>query len=184
MAGLGFKCEGNRLVRKHGNLNLYLDFLTEDTPALTGARTVDDVVASAIPGVNRALVCRRVVNVKGLDLYGVEQDCRVSVANIGPLLVLKLNAFGGPTDRRLPKDAYDVLLAVMGFVSGPEAAVAAFRVQENTGNTGYPFAVKTLQQDFADPGQDRPVRAAEFYPANRDRIREDVATVGRILLGI
>src|SRR6266853_5009817 len=30
LAGLGFKSEGNRLVRKYGNLNLYLDFLTED----------------------------------------------------------------------------------------------------------------------------------------------------------
>src|SRR5436190_15337114 len=46
LAGLGFKSEGNRLVRKHGNLNLYLDFLTEDPPSMTGARTVDDVIAS------------------------------------------------------------------------------------------------------------------------------------------
>ncbi len=30
LAGLGFVCEDNRFVRKFGNLNLYLDFLTED----------------------------------------------------------------------------------------------------------------------------------------------------------
>jgi hypothetical protein len=48
LAGLDFKTEGNRLVRKFGNLNLYLDFLTEDPPSLTGTRTVDDVVASVI----------------------------------------------------------------------------------------------------------------------------------------
>ncbi len=55
LTGLDFKPEGNRLVRKYGGLNLYLDFLTEDPPSLTGARMVDDVVASVIPGVNRAL---------------------------------------------------------------------------------------------------------------------------------
>ena len=40
---------------------------------------------------------------------------------------------------------------------------------------------------FRDPGQDGPIRAAEFHPGNagnRERIREDVATVGRLLLGI
>jgi hypothetical protein len=187
LAGLDFKSEGNRLVRKFGNLNLYLDFLTEDPPSLTGARMVDDVLASVIPGVNRALSCPRQVNVKGLDLYGAEQECTVAVADIGPLLVLKLNAFGGPTGRRLPKDAYDVLLAVTGFVDGPAAAVAAFQAEAKAGNTGFDFAVKSLQNDFTERGQDGPIRAAEFHPGNtgnRDRVREDVATVGRMLLGI
>jgi hypothetical protein len=186
LAGLDFKSEGNRLVHKYGNLNLYLDFLTEDPPSVTGSRMVDDVVANVIPGVNRALACRRLVNVKGLDLYGADQECRVAVADIGPLLVLKLNAFGGPTGRRLPKDAYDVLLAVTGFVDGPEAAVTAFRAEQKAGNTGYAFALKTLQKDFSDPDQDGPIRAAEFPPGNadnRDRIRETVATVGKMLLG-
>lgn len=187
LAGLDFKSDGNRLVRKFGNMNLYLDFLTEDPPALTGARAVDDVIANVIPGVNRALSCRRMVNVKGLDLYGAKQECNVAVADIGPLLVLKLNAFGGPTGRRLPKDAYDMLLAVTGFVDGPVAAVTAFQAEAKAGNTGYEFAVKSLQRDFIDTRQDGPIRAAEFHPgnaSNRDRIREDVVTVGRLLLGI
>jgi hypothetical protein len=187
LAGLDFKSEGNRLVRGYGGLNLYLDFLTEDPPSLTGARMVDDVVASIVPGVNRALSCRRMVNVKGRDLYGAEQECKIAVADIGPLLVLKLNAFGGPTGRRLPKDAYDILLAVTGFLDGPAAAVAAFQAEAKVGNTGYEFAVKSLQNDFSDPGHDGPIRAAEFHPGNADngdRIREDVATVGRMLLGI
>lgn len=187
LAGLDFKPDGNRLVREYGALNLYLDFLTEDPPSLTGARMVDDVVASVIPGVNRALACRREVNVKGFDLYGVEHECKVAVADIGPLLVLKLNAFGGPTGRRLPKDAYDVLLAVAGFVDGPAAAAAAFQAEAKACNTGFDFAVKSLQNNFTDPGQDGPVRAAEFHPGNagdRHRLREDVTTVGRMLLGV
>jgi len=186
LAGLDFKLEGHRLVRKFGSLNLYLDFLTEDPPHLTGTRIVDDVVASVIPGVNRALACRRIVAVKGHDLYGAEQECKVAVADIGPLLVLKLNAFGGPTGRRLPKDAYDVLLAVTRFVDGAEAAVAAFRAEAKARNTGYEFALKALQKDFSNPNQDGPIRAAQFHPGNannRDRIRQDVATVGKILLG-
>ena len=186
LAGLGFVPEGNRLVRKFGSLGLYLDFLTEDPPSVTGARIVDDVFASVIPGLNRALACRGIVTVQGRDLYGVEQNCKVAVANIGPLLVLKLNAFGGPTGRRLPKDAYDVLLAVTGFVEGPEAAVAGFRAEADANNSGYASAVATLRADFSAPNQDGPVRAAEFHPGNaddRDRIRQDVATVGKILLG-
>ena len=52
------------MVRKVGNLNLYLDFLTEDPPAVTGARLVDDVTASVMPELNRALACRRWVKVR------------------------------------------------------------------------------------------------------------------------
>jgi len=147
---------------------------------------VDDVIASVVPGVNRALACRRILTIKGRDLYEAEQECKVAVADIGPPLVLKLNAFGGPTGRRLPKDAYDVLLAVTGFVDGPEAAVVGFHAESRTSNTGYAFALTTLRNDFSARDQDGPIRAAEFHPGsanNRDRIREDVVTVGRALLG-
>ena len=78
LAGLGFTSEGNRLVRKFGDIALYLDFLTEDPPSVTGARVVDDVVASVIPGVNRALASRRIMTVHGRDLYGAEQTCQGS----------------------------------------------------------------------------------------------------------
>lgn len=186
LAGLGFVSRGNRLVRKFGDQNLYLDFLTEDPSAVTGGRIVDDVVASIAPGINRALACRREVRVKGRDLYGVEQNCKVAVADIGPLLVLKLNAFGGPVGRRLPKDAYDVLLAVTGFIEGPEAAVSAFRSEGNAGNPGYVSALEALREGFSEIGQDGPVRAAEFHPGNAEdhaRLREQVVTVGRLLLG-
>jgi hypothetical protein len=186
LAGLGFVSEGNRLVRKIGNLNLYLDFLTEDPPSATGARTVDDVIANVIPGVNRALACRRMMAVQGRDLYGQKQNCQVAVADIGPLLVLKLNAFGGPTGRRLPKDAYDVLLAVTGFIDGPAAAMKAFQAEAGMGNTGYTSALTTLRADFSAPDRDGPVRAAEFHSGNaedRERVRQDTVTVGKILLG-
>jgi len=56
--------------------------------------------------------------------------------------------------------------------------VAGFRVEAEAGNTGYGFALTTLQEDFSDPDQDGPIRAAEFHPgntSNRDRIRQDGA---------
>ncbi len=186
LAGLDFKPEGNRLVRKYGGLNLYLDFLTEDPPSQTGTRIVDDVVASVITGVNRALACRRLVTVRGRDLYGAEQECKVSVADIGPLLVLKLNAFGGPTGRRHPKDAYDVLLAVTAFVDGPEAAVKAFRAEAQAGNSGFEFAAATLRKDFTAVDQDGPIRATEFvrdFVSDPAQLRQDVVTIGKYLLG-
>jgi hypothetical protein len=127
------------------------------------------------------------ISVNGRDLFGVEQNCKVAVADVGPLLVLKLNAFGGPTGRRLPKDAYDVLLAVTRYLDGPEAAVKAFHSEASANNTGFKFAIEALRTGFSDPNQDGPVRAAEFCPGDsseRDRIRQDVATVGKYLLGL
>jgi len=186
LSGLGFKSENRRLVRACGALSLYVDFLTEDPPATTGSRTVDDVVASVIPGLNRALACRRMIPVAGRDLFGGQQSCPIPVTDIGPLLVLKLNAFGGPTGRRLPKDAYDILLAVTGFLDGPEAAVQGFRREAAAGNTGYAAAITALKNDFTSPEQDGPMRAAEFYPGaanERERLKQTVATVGRFLLG-
>jgi hypothetical protein len=80
------------MVRRRGDVALYIDFLTEDpTRNALGSRVVDEVIASVVPGINRALDCCRTVAVQGRDIYGVGQVCHVRVADIGPLLVLKLN---------------------------------------------------------------------------------------------
>ena len=189
LGGLGFKPSDeypNRLVREVEGMALYVDFLTEAPRAISGSRMVDDVVASVIPGINRALESRRMVSVSGFDVYGNPCTCDLAVAGIGPLLVLKLNAFGGPTGRRHPKDAYDVLLAVTSFIDGPEAAVSAFRAEEQRGNSGYATAVETLRRDFSAVGADAPVRAAEFLRGtveNQQRVREELVTAARYLLG-
>lgn len=44
-----------------------------------------------------------------------------------------------------------------------------------------------LRADFSEIGQDGPVRAAEFYPGSaedRERIRQNVVTIGKLLLRI
>lgn len=187
LSGLGFSQEGSRWVQEHGDFNLYIDFLTEDPPHTTGVRMVDGAQASLMPGINRALAKRRRIRVRGKDLFGVNHECDVNVADIGPLLVLKINAFGGPTGRRHPKDAYDVLLAVSGFLEGPEAAIAAFRAEENAGNTAFAGAIECLTNDFSEPDRDGPARGAGFHPGDdgeQERVRQDLVTVGRALLGI
>jgi hypothetical protein len=186
LEGLGFGSEGQRLVRSRGDITLYIDFLTEDpNQRALGSRVVDEVIANVVPGINRALACYRTVIVEGTDVYGAKRMCEVKVADVGPLLVLKLNAFGGPSGRRLPKDAYDILLAVIAFVDGPAAAIRGFRAEQEAGNPAYNFATKVLENDFSDINDDGPIRATEFlgqHGASRDPIRQDLVTVARRLL--
>lgn len=186
LAGLGFVSEGQRSVRKRGEIALYIDFLTEDpNRRALGSRVVDEVIANVVPGINRALACYRTLSITGADVYRAQQKCLVKVADIGPLLVLKLNAFGGLSERRLPKDAYDILLAVTTFVDGPAAAINGFRAEQAAGNPAYAIATRVLENDFSDINHDGPIRAAEFLGlsgSSRDRIRQDLVTVARRLL--
>jgi hypothetical protein len=127
------------------------------------------------------------VLIKATDVYGAQQNCQVKVADIGPLLVLKLNAFGGPSGRRLPKDAYDIRLTVTAFVDGPAAAIKGFRAEEAAANPAYKIARRVLENDFSDINRDGPIRAAEFLGQsgkNREQIRQDLVTLARSLLGI
>jgi hypothetical protein len=50
------------------------------------------------------------ITITGSDLFVCQKTLEVPVSGIGPLLVLKLNAFD---DRQQPKDAYDVMLGVI-----------------------------------------------------------------------
>jgi hypothetical protein len=187
LEGLGFVAEGQRLVRRRGDVALYIDFLTEDpNENALGARVVDEIIANVVPGINRALVCCRTVLAQGRDVYGAGKKCRIKVSDVGPLLVLKLNAFGGPKERRLPKDAYDILLAVTAFVDGPAAAIRSFRAEQAAGNPAYKIATKVLERDFSEINRDGPIRAAEFLGqsgSNREQTRQDLVTLAKRLLG-
>lgn len=99
MRGLGFHQDpeiANRLVKDVDGLKMYLDFMTDAGSKISGTTRVGDVVTSSVPGLNRALVERRMVEVKGRDFFGTEKHMEIPVCDVGPLLVLKLNAFGGP----------------------------------------------------------------------------------------
>jgi hypothetical protein len=191
LAGQGFKRdEKGRYVRQFETMPVFIDFLTEHPTATTGTATVDGVLAGVFPGVARALATRRTVTVGGKDLFGAPQNAGVPVSGIGPLLVLKLNAFAG---RQQAKDAYDVLLGVSRFAEGPDAAIAAFQAEASAGNRGYARAVETLRTHFFETGQSGPLRCAAFaldgQPGIDDRqmrerqIIEQLMTIGRALAG-
>jgi hypothetical protein len=191
LTGQGFKRdEKGRYVRQFETLSVFIDFLTEHPTATTGSAEVEGVCADVFPGVARALATRRKVAVPGKDLFGAPQNLSVPVSGIGPLLVLKLNAFAG---RKQPKDAYDVLLGVSRFVEGPEAAITAFRAEASAGNRGYAQAVESLRRHFVDAEQSGPLRCAAFAldgqpgiddrPLRERQIIEQLVTIGRELAG-
>jgi hypothetical protein len=191
LTGQGFTRDANgRYVRQFESMPVFIDFLTEHPAASCGTVLVDGVPAGVFPGVNRALATRREVTVIGRDLFGVAQNLDVAVSGIGPLLVLKLNAF---EDRQQPKDAYDVLLAVTRYVDGPDAAIAAFHGEAKASNRGFARAAAALRKHFIEISQSGPVRCAAFaldgrhaiddFQARRRQILEQMVTVGRALLG-
>lgn len=188
MRGLGFANDPeiqNRLVREVDGLRMYLDFMTDSGQALTGTTRVSDVITSSVPGLNRALCERRMVAVDGVDFYGAKKCLEIPVCDVGPLLVLKLNAFGGPRGRRHPKDAYDVLLCVTGYPEGAAKAIQAFKGEADRGNLGYQFAIDALKNDFNSTDADGPIRAAEFLrgtAAESQRVKEELVTMAKFLL--
>lgn len=191
LSGQGFKLdEQGRYVRQFETMPVFIDFLTEHPTATTGIVGVDGIPAGVFPGVARALATRRKVTIKGKDLFGASQHAAVPVSGIGPLLVLKLNAFAG---RQQAKDAYDVLLGVSRFVDGPSAAIAAFQAEAAAENRGYVRAVETLRRHFFETDQSGPLRCAAFAldgqtgiddRQTRERqMVEQLVTIGRALAG-
>jgi predicted nucleotidyltransferase len=184
----GFRPEKGRYVRQVNEIPLYVDFLTDDNVSDSGTALVDDVPAGVFPGVTRALQENRKVSVAGRDLYGAPQKFTIPVADVGPLLVLKLNAFAGRQQQ--PKDAYDILLATRHYIDGAEMAVRKFQAEQAV-NRAYPRARETLQQFFVEADQSGPLRCAEFlrpasdedYEQRRQLVIQDAVTIGRLLLG-
>ena len=192
LTGQGFRRDENgRYVRHFESMGVFIDFLTEHPTATKGTVSVDGVPAGIFPGVDRALATRRQVSITGSDLFGVAQKLEVPVSGIGPLLVLKLNAFD---DRQQPKDAYDVMLGVTRYVEGPEVAIAAFHAEANASNRGFARAAAALRKHFLEMGLSGPVRCAAFalegqagtddFQSRQRQIMEQMVTVGRALLAM
>lgn len=186
-AGFRETAEG-RMYRETKHGILYLDFLTEHPPATTGTRNVSDLKTSVCPGINRALSNPIKRHVVGRDHFGDERTFCIPFCNYGPLLVLKINAFAKRQGSKRGKDAYDILSLVRSCQDGPEAAVAGFLEEKQTGNAGLELALRTLEEHFSDAGQLGPTMAASFYLGPRSdrysalRLREDLVTVAHALL--
>lgn len=190
LQGLGFKNDGGRFRRDLKGLSIFIDFLTEaDKPNQTAAM-VDDIPVSSFPGVNRALALYRTVTVNGTDVFSGQQTCAVKVCEVGPFLVLKLNAFA---HRQQPKDTFDVYKSVLHYDRGAEAAAQGFRTEAGR-NPGFRLANDTLATHFAAVDGAGPTRCAEFmigglrgqmpardFDFRRNQIREDLVGVGNLL---
>ena len=116
----------------------------------------------------------------------------MKVCEIGPWLVLKLNAYAR---RQQPKDAFDVYQGVLHYDGGSEIAARSFREKANL-NSGFATAHAGLAAFFGSVESGGPARCAEFmlgglegqmpaadFQFRRSQILNDTADLARLLLG-
>jgi len=148
-----------RFEKDVDGFTLYIDFLVEFGDQASGTRMVDDVAASVMPGVVRALETARRISIEGTDLFGARQQATVRVCDVGPFLVLKLRAL---LNRQQGKDAFDLLYTLLHYDGGTAAAVHAFAVEARSGNPAFPDAQRALDTLYIDESSSGPMRAAHF----------------------
>jgi hypothetical protein len=181
LQGIGFhKAQDDRLVRQVNNLEIAVDFLVEG--AAGGGHMVDDVRATSFPGIQRALDSKEHQTIDGYDVYGVKSRIQIPVVALGPLIVLKLNAF---SSRRHPKDAFDLLSLTMIHRRTAAESLAA----ETDVNPGFATAHQCLETFFQSSEADGPRRALAFRTGSPSsgneedhRILEVMTTAGKFLL--
>ena len=171
LSGHGFKWDEAkcRFMRKFDSMDLCIDLLTDDGASEMGGAIVDDSLSvSVIPGIERALQMHREIRFEGLTLIGANASSRVRVAEVGPMLALKLNAFGGPlTGRKVPKDAHDIAYLALNYLNGTEQAVAAFHKERAANNRAIPYAIYALTNHFTSADSLGPLSCAAFRLNNR-----------------
>jgi len=150
-----------RYEKRIGDYSVPIDFLTESPPHSHGTAVVDDIVASVLPGINRALKTARTVTVTGKDLADNPQIATVRVCEVGPFLAMKLRAF---IQREEGKDAFDILYTLLHYDRGTAAAVAAFVEETRAGNAACPDALRCLEKHFQSEASLAPTKAARFFP--------------------
>lgn len=186
-----FRWEGGRFTRKFEGMTLFLDLLTDDNQTIAGTIVLDDGLnISIIPGISRALAQNRTLKFSGTTLLGVERTEHVCVAEVGPMLVMKLNAFAG---RKEPKDAHEVAYLTMNYLDGFERAIAGFAEEKTAGNRGMTRALQTLRDHFGDVNAQGPMSCAAFRMNNEHllaaredeslQIRQQCVTLAQALLG-
>ncbi len=192
--GFDWDDERKRFLRDFNGTPLYIDLLTDDGTAATGTVIVDDgLPVGIVPGINRALQKSKMIEIRGRSLVGAESTQTIRVAEVGAMLALKLNAFGGPVGRKAPKDAHDILYLAMNYVDGgAERSIAAFREEKSAGNPAMRFAIGALTQYFAEENGEGPMACAAFRLNNQHldpslqneslQIRQQCVTLARALL--
>lgn len=194
LCGQGFKKSKKhpqRLEKTIEEIPIYVDFLVEHPPRTSGSAQVEDITASIMPGVDRALATAREVNISGVDLHGAEQRLTARVCEAGPFLALKLRAF---CNRQQPKDAFDILYTLRHYDGGTSAAIAAFAEEVRVANPACPDALRTLKEHFASETAPGPVKASHFVLGQtqpgesedtrflRTTLRQDMVDAAALLL--
>ncbi|MCC5848773.1 MAG: nucleotidyl transferase AbiEii/AbiGii toxin family protein [Verrucomicrobia bacterium] len=172
LAGQGFNRHPTMLHRFEKEVDvdgvriiIPLDFLVESNEGNMGTVAVDNITATVMPGVNRALATAREVEIQGKDLQGAEQKVVARVCEIGPFLALKLRAF---LDRQQGKDVFDILYTVQNYDGGPDAALKGFAEELRAKNRACIDAMKCLETMFKDEQAPGPVRASHFLLGQRE----------------
>ena len=109
-----------RYEKKVSNYSVLVDFLTDAPPNTHGAVIVDDIAASVLPGINRALKTACTVSVAGRNLAGNLRMATIRVCEAEPFLAMKRRTF---FHREEGKDAFDILYAMLHYDRGTNAAV-------------------------------------------------------------
>ena len=181
-----------RYEKRIGDYSVPVDFLTESPPHTHGTAVVDDIVASVLPGINRALKTARAVTVTGKDLAGTPQTVTVRVCEVGPFLAMKLRAF---FQREEGKDAFDILYTLLHYDRGTAAAVAAFIEETRVENAACPDALRCLEKHFHSEASLGPTKAAQFFPGpvapneaadvhfQRLQVQQEMVNAARLLRG-
>ncbi len=186
----GYESIGNRMVKTlESGEKLFIDFLTEHPPNEQGSRNISDITASICPGINRALEVREYAEISGFDRFGDLRCFRIPICGMGPLLVLKLNAFAKRQNEKKAKDAYDILVAVSSCSGGAAAAIDAFEIEKQANNPAMAVALATLARDFIHPDGPGPRLARQFRFASSQeverglRLQTDLVAIAQALLG-
>lgn len=176
LSGHGFQWQNNRFVRDYPekDFSLYIDLLTDDGKSHRGSAVVDDgLTVGLIPGVERALACTVSHTLTGKNLVNALVSQTIKMADVGPMLVMKLNAFGGlPDCRKHPKDAHEFLYLVENYSGGVQAAVDGFKAEKIAENRGMPFALECLKKGFNTPDAEGPLACASFRLGNNHKVED------------
>lgn len=205
MADSGFKTKPEELspgalplakfYRQFPGLELTVEYLADrPTPGSQSVLELDNMLVPTQPGIGRALAVHQLVEIKAVDLFGVERTCAVKVCEVGPFLCLKLRACGADAPERHGKDAFDLIHAVQYYESGQQAALKAFAAERDV-NPAFGEAVAVLKRKFKDENGPGPAEFAQFSlggledQAHRDdnalvseQQRQTAAFVAKLLL--
>jgi len=118
-----------------------------------------DFGALIIPGIELVPVERELIELDGLTLTGEHVTRTIPVCGPGAFVVLKALAFA---DRAEPKDAYDLTYVVRRWAPGVDDIVDRLSNHSASHPQIVRRALTALANDFSEPTQVGPIRAAAF----------------------